>query len=831
MQRIGLALSGGGFRATLFHLGMIRFLREANILPNVTHITSVSGGSVLAAHLVLHWDRYNGTLKEFDAAAAEVVRFVQLDIRNRVVRRFPLAMPLRALRALTFQRPDRQLTRTGLLEYHYEKYLYGDTSLFQLPERPRLFMLSTNLSEGCLCAFTKDGLLMQRRQPGQQFRFDRIHTGLATLPMAVTASSAFPGFFPPLELQGQDVGADPGQFGRLSFTDGGIYDNLGVRMFRCLERSWLAREIRLDRNDLADADETSRMMQAATQSNEVSPLAQLAKLIAQQRREHPTEGHASAGEPVDQLIEGLWQAMNRENLAREPAFADLTPPDPDAIPLIQAARQSAAEIEPGDQLWLNRQLVEAAFRAAGKPCFRSLNTCFDAVLASDAGMRFKIVNNARAGGLIATAMRSTDIVMDRVWQLETDTFRGAPGFVFAPISKVVSQDEDSTASHPEVQRMSTNIRTDLDRFSPLEISSLVRHGYCVGRSVCRSRPELFGTSIPTEAPWDPLAADGDHARSAAIPASSLLKLATATQETQQSRALQRSSERTLWSTLLDYRDWTSFVYVPLLVPILFILPYYLLKWYHQSQVAQHLIESMAQSSRDYSVMSKLLQEGPIGPFQGLPIEEVKEIPRPDYKGFEVISDTRLLDYRRWKVASESAAGDRPWVFIYRRMRVQKLEATANRFVIQLRGATTKVDLRTLNKRIPATLRLQRDASKSDDSQVHLLEVAFDLSKTPVNEVVDLPIEIVAMEPPTERQESATFYVDAETSLFNCWVLLPEGKAYQDFDLLQHSIDGSTSPELIVPANMLNTADGQMLAFALLKVSPGFKYECRWTYRD
>ncbi len=96
MHRIGLALSGGGFRATLFHLGMIRFLREANILPQVTNITSVSGGSVLAAHLVLNWKRYNGPLEEFDAAAAELIRFVQLDVRNRVVRRYPLAIPLRA---------------------------------------------------------------------------------------------------------------------------------------------------------------------------------------------------------------------------------------------------------------------------------------------------------------------------------------------------------------------------------------------------------------------------------------------------------------------------------------------------------------------------------------------------------------------------------------------------------------------------------------------------------------------------------------------------------------------------------------------------------------
>ena len=61
MKKIGLALSGGGFRASLYHLGLIRFLRDGGILPQVTHITSVSGGSITAAHLVLNWDRYNGS--------------------------------------------------------------------------------------------------------------------------------------------------------------------------------------------------------------------------------------------------------------------------------------------------------------------------------------------------------------------------------------------------------------------------------------------------------------------------------------------------------------------------------------------------------------------------------------------------------------------------------------------------------------------------------------------------------------------------------------------------------------------------------------------------
>ena len=89
MNRFGLALSGGGFRATLYHLGVVRCLRDAGVLPKITHITTVSGGSILGAHLALNWERYCGTPEQFDEVAAEIIRFVQLDVRNRIVRRFP----------------------------------------------------------------------------------------------------------------------------------------------------------------------------------------------------------------------------------------------------------------------------------------------------------------------------------------------------------------------------------------------------------------------------------------------------------------------------------------------------------------------------------------------------------------------------------------------------------------------------------------------------------------------------------------------------------------------------------------------------------------------
>src|SRR4051794_4451820 len=369
MKKIGLALSGGGFRATLYHLGLVRFLRDAGILSQVTHITSVSGGSIMAAHLVLNWDRYTGSTKEFDHAASQLLEFIQMDARNRIMRRYPLGLIVRWARR-SLGKSNRHLSQTWWLEHLYEKHLYGDKSLFELPESPQLHILSTNLSEGCLCSFNRDGLWMLQEKAGRA-HIERLRVGLMTVPMAVTASSAFPGFFPPLELTGSDVGARGGEFGRQAYTDGGVFDNLGVRMFR-----WL-----------------------------------------------------------DTLNTGEKK--------------------------------------------------------------------LDGVLVSDVGKRI-LVQGSPGGGLIRAALRATDILMDRVWQLESEIFQDGPGFVFAHIIDVVSPQEDPTAMHPEVQRQTANIRTDLDAFSPLEISCLIRHGYCQGRKACRTRPDLFGRELPSIPPWDPI---------------------------------------------------------------------------------------------------------------------------------------------------------------------------------------------------------------------------------------------------------------------------------------------------------------------------------------
>jgi predicted acylesterase/phospholipase RssA len=678
---------------------LVRFLRDAGILPQVTDITAVSGGSIFAAHLGLNWSRYTGSPGEFDAAAAELIAFVRLDVRNRIIRRHPFGYPIRWARRL-IGKSNRRLTLTGQLEYHYEQFLYGDASLFQLPEHPRLHLLSTNLSEGCLCSFNKDGLWMIGREAQRTFRIERFPIGLATVPMAVAASSAFPGFFPPLVLRGSDVGTNQGEFGRTAYTDGAVFDNLGVRMFRYLAHS--------------------------------------------------------------------------------------------------------AHTEP-------------------RP--------WDGVLVSDVGKPFEVRTDGRAGGVIRTALRATDILMDRVWQLENETFHDTPGFVFARITDLVDRDRDPTALHLEIQRQLQSVRTDLDRFSPMEISYLVRQGYSIGRNTCRDHPEVFGTELPTNAPWDPLpeakfvgtGAEGNPTANRIAPAA----------VTRVARTLHKSAVRRIWRNLLDYRDWVSYLYVPILIPILVLLPYFVAQSYQRSQRVNQIVESLAQGSRDVEQMTRLL-DGPVPAFVGERAEELPPDAKMDPKGFLVLQDLRMVDLRNWKGSGGRGDTD-SIIYGYRRLKVRKEadNTTNNTFRTSVLAVSPDTQVRFPQQQIMPKL-YSRSVSPSPQAerQFHWV-IGVDFRKVPAGDSVDVVYEHTSPGLFLRDGNGSTtlsFDVELETVELTRWLLLPKGTEYRTFQLIRYPMGKPDAVERVNLVTQYIADDSTILAFKLLALKPGFTYEITWFYR-
>ncbi|HYL57630.1 MAG TPA: patatin-like phospholipase family protein [Candidatus Acidoferrales bacterium] len=225
---IALCLSGGGYRASLFHGGALRRLNEVGLLSQVRTITSVSGGSITNALLAKHWPNFSGgrTFANFAEFENDLRGFCARDIRTG---------------SLTWERLDPRNwatlmsddhSATDLLAQQYEDHLVpkmtlGDTAI---AKGPKFIFCATNLQTGASFEQSCD-------------RIGDYQIGYAKVPEmrlsdAVAASSAFPIAFPPLIVK-----FDPDRFSggklsdaalrrqlarRIALTDGGVYDNLGL---------------------------------------------------------------------------------------------------------------------------------------------------------------------------------------------------------------------------------------------------------------------------------------------------------------------------------------------------------------------------------------------------------------------------------------------------------------------------------------------------------------------------------------------------------------------------------------------------------------------------
>lgn len=226
---IGLALSGGGFRATLFHLGVVRCLREANLLTETTHICSVSGGSVIAAHLVKNWDEY---LHCPDRIEDELVSFTMRCVRGRIVRRLPFLF----LSKTTPFPTGYPKSNNEFFQNELDKYLFDFRGLHSIREVPKLHILATNMTNGGLVSFSQDGFSFDFGSDAPEIP-DPIPSANLPLSLAVGCSAAFPALFSPVRVNHDILGVNQSEFGApIGLSDGGIYDNLGLRKMLQIEK-------------------------------------------------------------------------------------------------------------------------------------------------------------------------------------------------------------------------------------------------------------------------------------------------------------------------------------------------------------------------------------------------------------------------------------------------------------------------------------------------------------------------------------------------------------------------------------------------------------------
>jgi NTE family protein len=217
-HQLGICLSGGGFRAALYALGVLRYLAEADELRKVRVISSVSGGSVATAALLSGINRNDRDVLASGFVAEILEPFIDAvssaNLRNRAVRRW-------APRRVLGGKP-----RNLVLGETLGDALFPELGpLSELPPSPQAIITATDLWAGRAFRFSRQFIGSWDAgydEPPEQLRVSA----------AVAASAAAPPWIPALELPTLGLKLKPGVPSVLRLTDGGVYDNLGVEWFQ-----------------------------------------------------------------------------------------------------------------------------------------------------------------------------------------------------------------------------------------------------------------------------------------------------------------------------------------------------------------------------------------------------------------------------------------------------------------------------------------------------------------------------------------------------------------------------------------------------------------------
>jgi predicted acylesterase/phospholipase RssA len=281
--KVGLALSGGGFRASLFHIGVLAKLAELDVLRRVEVLSCVSGGSIVGAHYYLQL-REMLERTECERLDENELRSIYIDIVRRVAEDF-LAGVQKNVRMRVFSNPlpllrsivSRSYTRTVRLGELLETELFGRVWTDAPPERqpngplllsrlrinpkdaigtfdpkihnwrrktkvPVLILNATTLNTGHAWQYTSsymgespwaidphaDGTNRLRRM----YHNDAPPPHRAThLGQAVVASACVPGLFEPIRLDGLYELEEKGKKAEplvVRHVDGGVHDNQGI---------------------------------------------------------------------------------------------------------------------------------------------------------------------------------------------------------------------------------------------------------------------------------------------------------------------------------------------------------------------------------------------------------------------------------------------------------------------------------------------------------------------------------------------------------------------------------------------------------------------------
>ncbi|HSH67974.1 MAG TPA: patatin-like phospholipase family protein [Bacteroidia bacterium] len=248
-KKIGLALSGGGYRAAAFHLGVLRKLKALKIIDKVDVISTISGGSIAGVYYALNQNDFQKFEKQFRGCLQKsVMKIIIFDIGFWLPSliligaisfliidpfNFPAwltSVILTSIILVIFIFQFKIVSMTKLKIKAYKKIFFANKTLTDLPDSPVIAINTTNLATGTLWTFSKkkssDSSYEYPKDGSEKVLFNCDKFPIA---MAVAASTSVPIPFNPISINKKYFQKEEDSKRiKPCLIDGGLYDNQGI---------------------------------------------------------------------------------------------------------------------------------------------------------------------------------------------------------------------------------------------------------------------------------------------------------------------------------------------------------------------------------------------------------------------------------------------------------------------------------------------------------------------------------------------------------------------------------------------------------------------------
>lgn len=246
-KKIGLALSGGGYRAAAYHIGTLRALRKLGILDKVDVISSISGGSIIAAYYALHKDEFENLdnfapnfkrkLQDGPFCIVLIALLTYIFLLSLIACGLVwlwhcecvlMCIKIYSTLIITFiegyllLNHNKYFCSSKMVERYYNKFFFENKTLKDLPDTPLIAINATEVTQNQLMTFSKLKVACGSNYPQGIILPDEIPVSLA-----VMASSAYP-LFSPVTISAEYFADMKKDVEEPVLIDGGIYDNQGL---------------------------------------------------------------------------------------------------------------------------------------------------------------------------------------------------------------------------------------------------------------------------------------------------------------------------------------------------------------------------------------------------------------------------------------------------------------------------------------------------------------------------------------------------------------------------------------------------------------------------